>query len=147
MAKAAAPVKRKYDSSLRRDQARATRRAIIDAAARLFAQHGYAATSVDQIAESAGVGRATVFAAVGGKAALLKAAYDVAIVGDDEPVSLVERPRSQRILADPDPYGQLALYAELCTEMAGRLSGIHEAVHGGAHVDPEVRELWDLLNA
>src|SRR5438067_2065702 len=142
-----APVKRKYESTLRRDQARATRRAIVDAAGRLFAENGYVWTSVDQIAEAAGVSRATVFAAVGGKPALLKAAFDVGIVGDDEPVSLVERPRSQRILAEPDPYELLAQYAALCTEVAGRLSGLNEAVRGGAHADPEIRELWDLLNA
>src|SRR6185369_15389921 len=92
-------VKRVYQSSLRQRQARSTRRAIIDAASRLFAEHGYGATSVDQIAQAANVSRATVFASLGGKPALLKAAYDVAIVGDDEPVPLPARPRSRLIQA------------------------------------------------
>jgi AcrR family transcriptional regulator len=52
-------VKRAYDSPLRKAQAAATRRAIIDAAAALFIDRGYVATSIDAIAEAAGVGRAT----------------------------------------------------------------------------------------
>ena len=59
------PVKRQYRSSLRAAQAAGTRLLIIQTAARLFIQDGYVATSVDAIAEAAGVSRATVFASVG----------------------------------------------------------------------------------
>ena len=110
-------VKRVYQSSLRQRQARSTRRAIIDAASRLFAEHGYGATSVDQIAQAADVSRATVFASLGGKPALLKAAYDVAIVGDDEPVPLPARPRSRLIQAEPDVHRFLVLYAGLVADI------------------------------
>src|SRR5271163_4337566 len=81
-----------YRSLLRTEQAAATRRLVLDAATRLFVERGYAATSIDAIAEAAGVGRSTVFAAAGGKSWLLKTAYDRAIVGDDEPVPLLQRP-------------------------------------------------------
>src|SRR4051812_11217164 len=79
------PVKRPYSSTLRAAQARATRRAIVDAAARLFIELGYGATTVDAIAEAAGVSRKTVFTSVGGKADALKLAIDWAVTGDDEP--------------------------------------------------------------
>jgi hypothetical protein len=46
---------------------------------------------------------------VGGKPALLKTAFDVAIVGDDEPVSLPDRPRSKAIREEPDQRRYLAL--------------------------------------
>ena len=72
-----------YRSQLRAEQAAATRELVLDAATRLFVERGYAATSIDAIAEAAGVGRSTVFAAAGGKSWLLKTAYDRAIVGDD----------------------------------------------------------------
>ena len=92
-AKDGAAVKRRaYRSPLRQVQAKATRRRIIEAADRLFTEVGYGATSIDQIAETAGVGRATVFTAVGGKAAVLRAAYQVALLGDDEAAPLRERP-------------------------------------------------------
>jgi len=96
---ARADVKRQYRSELRQAQAATTRRTVIEAAGRLFAERGYVATTIEDIAALAGVSRATVFTAVGGKPLLLKTAYDVAIVGDDEPVALVERPRSQMIRA------------------------------------------------
>ena len=46
-----------YRSQLRTDQAAATRRLVLDAATRLFVERGYAATSIDAIAEPAGAGR------------------------------------------------------------------------------------------
>ena len=88
---------RTYSSTLRADQARQTRRRIVDAAAELFAEHGYAGTTIDAVATAAGVSRKTVFDSVGGKAQLMKLAYDFAIVGDDEPVALAERPEMRAI--------------------------------------------------
>jgi len=141
--KADREVKRPYQSALRGAQAQYTREAVIAAAGRLFSEHGYAATSIEEIAAAAGVSRATVFTSVGGKAKLLKTALDVAIVGDDEPIPLPERPRSKAIRAEPDPRKYLALYAGLVTEMDGRMAAIHEAVRGAAGVDPDARALWE----
>jgi AcrR family transcriptional regulator len=136
-------VKRPYESTLRGTQARSTREVIIAAATRLFVEQGYVVTSIEQIAAAAGVSRATVFTSVGGKPKLLKSALDVAIVGDDEPTALPERPRSVAIRAEPDPRQYLTLYAELLTEMGGRLAGIYEAVRGAAGADPDARALWE----
>lgn len=136
-------VKRPYQSALRGAQARSTREVIIAAATGLFVQHGYVATSIEQIAAAAGVSRATVFTSVGGKPRLLKSALDVAIVGDDEPIALPERPRSVAIRAEPDPRAYLTLYAELVTEMGGRLASIYEAVRGAAGADSDARALWE----
>ncbi len=56
----------------RRDEnAQATRRAILDAARKLFAERGYFATKVDDIAAEARVAPATVYAVTGGKYGLL----------------------------------------------------------------------------
>jgi AcrR family transcriptional regulator len=55
----------------RQDYAEATRPAIIDAARRLFAERGYFATKVDDIAAEARVAPATVYAVTGGKQNLL----------------------------------------------------------------------------
>lgn len=136
------PVKRPYRSSLRVAQARATREAVIRAAGRLFAERGYVATSIEEIAAAAGVSRATVFTAVGGKPSLLKAAYEVAIVGDDEPVGLVDRPGSVAVRQEPDPRRYLELYAALVAGIQGRLAAIAEAVRGAAGADADARALW-----
>jgi len=117
---------------------------VIQAAWRLFAERGYAATSIEEIARAAGVSRATVFTSVGGKPVLLKAAFDVAIVGDDAPTSLPDRPESRAIRAEPDPRVYLSRYAALVTEMGARLAPIAEAVRGAAGADGDARELWNL---
>ena len=56
---------RSYTSPVRADQARQTRKRIVDAGAALFAERGYGATTIDAIAEAAGVSRKTVFDSVG----------------------------------------------------------------------------------
>ena len=54
-----------------------TRREILRAARRLFAQHGFAGTSVQRIAEEAGVAVQTIYSSVGSKAALVVALNDL----------------------------------------------------------------------
>ena len=55
----------------RQEYAEATRQAIVDTARRLFAERGYFATKVDDIAAEARVAPATVYAVTGGKLGLL----------------------------------------------------------------------------
>jgi len=138
-------VKRTYRSPLRSAQAGQTRRAIIDAATLLFVRDGYGATSIEAIAEAAGVSRATVFTACGSKAALLKTAYDVALVGDDVDVPLPLRPQSIAIRAEPDPRRYLERYAGLIVELGSRVAAIYEAIRGAASADPDIRPVWDKI--
>ena len=53
-----------------------TRREIIDAGAALFERHGLVRTTVEQIAEQAGVSPATVYSVAGGKAGVLSTLVD-----------------------------------------------------------------------
>ncbi|GAC1653388.1 MAG: TetR family transcriptional regulator [Candidatus Dormibacteraceae bacterium] len=117
------------------------------AAARLFAERGYVATSIDEIARAAGVSRATVFTSVGGKPTLLKAAYDAALVGDEDAVPLVERERSKTIRSEPDAGRYLERYAQLASEVAGRIAIISEVVRSAAGADPEARALYEKMQA
>ena len=59
--------KRPYDSTLRKQQASQTRMKILDTAQLLFAQRGYAASTVEAIASGAGVAVDTVYAIFGSK--------------------------------------------------------------------------------
>ena len=138
-------VKRPYQSPLRERQAQSTRLTIIEAAAHLFIAQGYVATSMDEIAQAAGVGRATTFASMGGKAAILKAVYDIATVGDDEPIPLPQRPWAIAVRNEPDPHRMIDAYAGMITEVSGRVAPIFEAMHGAAAADPEARALWDAV--
>jgi AcrR family transcriptional regulator len=130
---------------LRRAKAQTTRAAVIAAAATLFAERGYLSTSIDAIAEEAGVSRATVFNSVGGKLRLLRAAYDVATVGDDAPVPLPERPAARAVLEEPDAARAAELYAAMVTEVSQRLVGIYEAFRAAAGADRRVRGQWEQI--
>jgi AcrR family transcriptional regulator len=139
-------VKRSYDSRLRDARAEATRLAIVAAAGRLFAERGYAATSMEEIAAAAGVGRATVFTAVGGKTELLTEAYRLAVRGPaNANTPLGQQARSRRISAGADAHKLLAGYAGVMVEVGRRLAPLYEAVRAAAHADPEARELWQLI--
>ena len=91
---------RPYRSALRDEQSRVTRRRIVDAGAELFVERGYVPTTIDAIAERAGVSRRTVFTSVGAKAAVLKLAFDWTLAGDDEPVAIADRAEVQRMMRE-----------------------------------------------
>ena len=132
---------KRYTSEIRDEQARRTRRAIVAAAHDLFLAQGYAATTIDAIAEAAHVSRRTVFNSVGGKAALLKLALDWAIAGDDEPVAVADRPAVQAIQAETDPRRALALWAQMVTEIAARAAPIAGVLTAAADADPDAAQL------
>ena len=132
---------KRYASQVRDEQARRTRRAIVTAAHDLFLAQGYAATTIDGIAEAAHVSRRTVFNSVGGKAALLKLAWDWAVVGDDEPVALADRPEVRAIAAESDPRKSLWLWVQTANEIAARTASLGEVLTAAADIDPAVAEL------
>ena len=135
---------RGYRSPLRQEQAAQTRRRIVRAAAKLFAENGYPQTSVDDIAAAAGVARMTVFSA-GSKPELLKSAVDLAIAGDLEPVSIPERSFMREILADPDQRSLLRRYSGFAASVNARVAMLHEAVRSAADTDPALTELAELI--
>ena len=72
-------------------QAAQTRAVVLDAAARLFGELGWADTNMRSVAKAAGVSMETVYAGFGSKGDLLAAVMDVAVVGDDLPIPLAQR--------------------------------------------------------
>jgi len=136
---------RSYSSTVRADQARQTRKRIVDAGAALFAERGYGATTIEAIAEAAGVSRKTVFDSVGGKANLMKLAYDFAITGDDAPVPLMDRSRITDLMDERDPAALIAAHAALVTEVGSRIAGIYCALEQAAGTDAEARALYQAL--
>jgi AcrR family transcriptional regulator len=137
--------RRPYHSPHRQEQARQTRRAILDAALRLFVRRGYSGASLAEIAQEAGVSLKTVEAAFGTKAKLLAALWDVSVVGDDEAVSLAERAWFREMLAEPDPRRQLALHARNARQIKQRVGALIEVVRVAAWSDPEIGARWRLI--
>src|SRR5215213_1478646 len=136
-----ASVKRDYRSELRTAQAMATRRSIIAAATRLFVEDGYGATTIDAVADAAGVSRKTVFTAVGGKVDLLKIALDWAVAGDDLPVALADRDILRELLEQSDARILLTGWAQLQAEIGARVAALVQALEVAAETDGEARLL------
>jgi AcrR family transcriptional regulator len=132
---------RPYRSALRDEQSRATRRRIVDAGAELFVERGYVPTTIDAIAERAGVSRRTVFNAVGGKAAVLKLAFDWTLAGDDEPVAIGDRPEVRRLMQDADPAALLDGWIAMNAAIARRLAPLHPVLVVAADADPDAAAL------
>jgi AcrR family transcriptional regulator len=138
---------RTYRSPRRDAQARLTRRRVVEAAAASFLARGYAGTTVRAVAGEAGVSVATVELLFGTKVALLQAAIDVAIAGDDEPVAVLDRAwadAARRAATAPEV---LALAADVLTAAQQRSSGLVLAVFEAARADPALEELAAELTA
>jgi AcrR family transcriptional regulator len=137
------PLRRGYRSVLRDRQAAETREAVLTAARELFLTDGYGATTIEQIAERAGVSKPTVFSAVGNKQAVMAALRTVALRGDDEAATVAEREPWQRVLAEPDPHRAVELEVAHLTDLWSRWAELKEVLRGAASSgEPALRELW-----
>jgi AcrR family transcriptional regulator len=132
---------RPYHAPRRTEQAAATRQAIISAASELFAERGYAATTMAAIAERARVTPKSVYA-LAEKPRLMLLAVDRAIVGDDQPVALVDRPELRGILDARDAQAQIRLAARLGGQVLLRLYPLYRAFEQAAATDPALLEAW-----
>lgn len=139
--------RRVYDASNRRAQAEATRQRIIDVARGLFIEHGYAGTSVAQIAASTGVSAPTVFAAFKSKVNLLKVAAETMIVGDTAPVPLHERPEMRHVHDGATAAEVLDRMAGLNAATAERAYPILAVLQAAADAEPEIAGLVRLIEA
>jgi AcrR family transcriptional regulator len=135
-------VKRTYDAPRRDAAARLTRRAVLEAARDLFVTVGWAATTVSQVAERAGVSRPTVFA-VGTKAELLSLARDIALAGDDEQLAVSARAQVQDLLAEPSLERTLELIAAHVRRLQSRYAALDTVLQAAAGADAECRALWE----
>lgn len=137
--------RRAYNSAARQEQARRTRRAIVQSARDEFLERGFSATTMAVIATRAGVSVQTVYKAFGNKAGLVKAVFDTAIAGDDEPTPMLERTQLMRARAEPDPRRKLVLYGRFLTAVAPRHVPIQLLVRDAAATDQEAAAAWENL--
>ena len=133
---------RAYVSPRRAEQAKATRRAILESARRLFLSNGYGATSIRAIAEEAGVAVQTVYAVFGNKRQLVIELLENAVTGDDHLVdSRAEDSETSAVRAEPDPRRRAQLGAALARSITERVLPVFKITSDAAAVDPEFAEL------
>jgi AcrR family transcriptional regulator len=137
-------VKGRPTRASRADQAVATRRRIVEAAGRFFVRDGYAATTLQQIADEAGVAVQTVYFHFGNKRTVLKELVDVAAVGDDEPVALLDRSWVDELRTAPGGSETVAVWLRTSREIFGRVAPILRIVRDAAGSDPEMAAQWEM---
>jgi AcrR family transcriptional regulator len=130
---------RKYRSPLREEAARRTREAVVEAAAEVFVDEGYAGATIEQIAARAGVSRPTVFG-VGSKAQLFALARQRAATGG--PLTANDE-GFQRLLAIPDARRLLEEFAAFTAAISQRLGPLQLVLEQAAGTDPELAELLE----
>jgi TetR/AcrR family transcriptional regulator of autoinduction and epiphytic fitness len=130
----------------KRDRAKATRRRITEAALARFSGQGYAATTMDGIAQDAGVAVQTVYFTFHTKAELLIAALERAGGEPEAPQAVMDRAWIGQVLDAPSGIRRLALIVEHGNDIYRRVGPLLPAVSAAASVDPDVDRAWrDLV--
>jgi AcrR family transcriptional regulator len=127
------------------ERGRQTRGKIVAAATELFCKRGYLDTTMGVIANEAGVSVQTLYVSFGSKVAILAAAHDVAVVGDSEPVPVLERPWVAEVHEEPKGRRALALVMANTLSIIERTSPITGVIQSGA-ADIEVAQLLREIN-
>jgi AcrR family transcriptional regulator len=117
-----------------------TQRVIVEAASRLFLEHGYHATSIGRIASGAGVAVQTIYNAVGSKRDLLSRVLDFAAAGERSPVPVPQFMREQAE-AEPDPRRIIAQLVSFWRGALPRTAPVFRIIREAAASDPEIAAL------
>ncbi|MBV8195497.1 MAG: TetR/AcrR family transcriptional regulator [Candidatus Dormibacteraeota bacterium] len=134
---------RRYRSGHRSRQAASTRRAILDAARRLFPERGYGGTTIEAIADAAGVAGITVYTAFGSKRALLQQLFHVTLTGDEDPTPIIEREEPRQVMALTNQREQIHRFAAGIAEIMERIAPLFDVLADAARSEPEMAELYE----
>lgn len=116
--------------------AEATRQEILRTARRLFAEQGYAATSIQQVAAGSGVAVQTIYSSVGGKAALVLALND--LIDSEAGVAEIAR----QVAVESDPERLLALAVRLTRQLNERCGDIIRVLLSAESAEPDVARAY-----
>ena len=131
----------------RRERSRRPKRAIVLAAIERFVADGYGATTIAGIAGHAGVAVQTVYVSFGTKRAILAAALDQAIAGDDREVEINARDWMQDVFTAPTQAERLTAYAGAIRRILEQAGDMFAVVAAAASIDPDVVELAESTEA
>ena len=139
---------RRYSSDQRDAAARQTRARILDAAEHELLRFGYHAMTIASLARAAEVSPQTIYNSVGGKAAVVKALYDVRLAGDDAPVPMGQRPELLGVLDQPDAAATLRAYVALGRDLYSRVGPILGALLAdGPGADTELKVFVNTIES
>ncbi|QNS08389.1 TetR/AcrR family transcriptional regulator [Streptomyces xanthii] len=126
----------------RAERSRRTREKIVEAARELFVAQGYGATSLQEVADRAGVAVQTVYFVFRNKRTLFKDVVDTSIAGDTEPVATMDREWFRAACAEHTAAGQLRAHVHGTRDILGRVAPILPLIAAAAATDPEIAAQW-----
>jgi AcrR family transcriptional regulator len=127
----------------RKERAAHTRRKIIAAATEEFRSSGYHGTTMSAIAARAGVAVQTVYFVFHTKPALLTAAIDTAVMGEDNPVPPDLTPWWQEGITTLDGRRAIELFISNVSDINARAAALDRVALAASTTDPDV---VDLIN-
>ena len=130
----------------RAEKARQTRIRMITAARDLFLARGWAATTMEQIAQDSGVAVQTVYYTFKTKGHLLAEILEVTAAGSDVPGPPIDRPWAREMLSSPSAQRVLALGVEHGTGIYERVAHLWPLAAAAA-ADPTMAQYWQAVNA
>lgn len=127
----------------RQEKAAATRRRILTAARELFSEHGYTATTMQAIADRAGVAVQTVYFVFHTKGELFRQFVLSMGGGPGKPLEMMERDWVHEAMTHEDGHRSIALMVEHGADIAARIAPVAAAIGQGASAEPEVADVWN----
>jgi AcrR family transcriptional regulator len=141
MATRARGATRTYRSETRAEQARRTRERILESARELFLEEGFAKTTINAVADRAGVSAETIYATYRSKPALLGAVIRAAVTRRDEPEDPLDRGWVMDVLALPGLPARLQAFASHTAETVRLTSPLYAVIRDAGTGAPELAEL------
>jgi AcrR family transcriptional regulator len=120
----------------RKERARQTRLRMTRAAYQLFTQRGYTSTTMADIAAAAGVAVQTLYFTFHTKAELLQNVYELAVLGEGDPIPPTEQPWYAEMLAAERLEDALGLLVDNVTSILARAAPLDDFVRA-ASLDPD----------
>jgi AcrR family transcriptional regulator len=115
-----------------------TRRKVEEAAGRLFAERGYEATTMQAIADAAGVHVQTIYLAYSTKAAVLAATAARLVAGAEDPASHPSaRQWAKEVAAAADPVRKVRLYVRHMRDVSPRIVRLVDMLRAAAPSEPD----------
>ena len=135
---------RRYDSPVRRERALETERRILTAASTAFGETGYVGTTLEAVANAAGVSPRTVYKVFGTKVRLLSRLVDVSMVGDQDAVPVAGRSWALDAFTAPTGVERVTTFAAAIRRVMQSAGAVFRTAAQAAVADPEASALWRL---
>ncbi len=134
--------RRPYDASRRQRRAVESREHVLDVARRLFAERGYAETTMEAMATEGEIAVPTLYAAFQSKRGVLSALLNRLVSGEPGEPPILQSAGARTVLAEPDPRRALALFARDMSRIQERVGPTYEVMKNAARTEADVAELF-----